>query len=99
MMTDKPILLAIDGDRFDSIDELHRWIQERLNFPDYYGGNADALWDSLTDLLYSQQSVEVTWASFNSSRARFGQSAEVLRDTFIDAAKRFPTRATVIISP
>ena len=31
--------------------EIHNALKNGLNFPDYYGGNLDALWDCLTDFI------------------------------------------------
>ena len=31
--------------------EIHEVLKRDLDFPDYYGGNTDALWDCLTDML------------------------------------------------
>ena len=33
--------------------EIHEALKRDLDFPDYYGGNLDALWDCLTDQLLS----------------------------------------------
>lgn len=33
--------------------EIHEVLKRDLDFPDYYGGNPDALWDCLTDQLLS----------------------------------------------
>ena len=33
--------------------EIHEVLKRDLDFPDYYGGNLDALWDCLTDQLLS----------------------------------------------
>lgn len=35
---------------FSSGSELHRYLAEELDFPDYYGNNLAALFDCLTDL-------------------------------------------------
>lgn len=40
----------IDGAEVDSIAGLHRLLAEQLDFPLWYGGNLDALYDCLTDL-------------------------------------------------
>ena len=42
--------IIIDCSRIDSPREFHRVLAEKLNFPGYYGGNLDALYDCLTQL-------------------------------------------------
>ncbi|MCL2772355.1 MAG: barstar family protein [Oscillospiraceae bacterium] len=39
---------TIDFTEVKSVYEAHKLISEKLNFPDWYGGNLDALWDLLT---------------------------------------------------
>lgn len=40
--------LNLDGRQFTSEEILHKILKEKLDLPDYYGENADALWDCLT---------------------------------------------------
>ena len=40
----------IEGAAVGSMGRLHRLLAEQLDFPDWYGGNLDALYDCLTDL-------------------------------------------------
>ena len=47
----------IEGAAVGSMDRLHRLLAEQLDFPDWYGGNLDALYDCLTDL---EQDVTIT---------------------------------------
>ena len=40
-------MIILDGGRMTGRDELHAHLKDRLNLPDYYGGNLDALNDCL----------------------------------------------------
>ena len=40
----------IDGNAVTSMEEIHKSLAEQLGFPEWYGGNLDALHDCLTDL-------------------------------------------------
>ena len=40
----------INGKDFDTPKEVHEFLSEELNFPDYYGNNLSALYDVLTEL-------------------------------------------------
>lgn len=42
--------IMIDGDKYKSPDELHSALKMMLDLPDYYGKNADALNDCLTEM-------------------------------------------------
>jgi ribonuclease inhibitor len=42
--------IIIDGKKMTSRENAHVHLAERLSFPDYYGGNLDALHDCLGDI-------------------------------------------------
>ena len=62
----------IEGAAVGSMDRLHRLLAEQLDFPAWYGGNLDALYDCLTDLteetsiilLHSQALTETLGTSY-----------------------------------
>ena len=62
----------IEGAAVSSMDRLHRLLAEQLDFPAWYGGNLDALYDCLTDLteetsiilLHSQALTETLGTSY-----------------------------------
>ncbi len=58
--------LFLDASQYTTAAELHSALQRLLQLPDYYGGNADALYDCLSErvqpvnlYLYSAGSGEV----------------------------------------
>lgn len=40
--------------------QIHEALMRDLDFPDYYGGNLDALWDCLTDILGDWAEIIIT---------------------------------------
>ena len=62
----------IEGAAVGSMARLHRLLAEQLDFPGWYGGNLDALYDCLTDLteetsiilLHSQARTETLGTSY-----------------------------------
>ena len=42
--------LVLDGEKICSREDLHKQIKAILDFPEWYGGNLDALYDCLADL-------------------------------------------------
>lgn len=40
--------IFLDCNKMLSIREAHEYIREAFRFPEYYGGNLDALWDLLS---------------------------------------------------
>ena len=48
--------ITLDGNLLADITQVHDYLKEMLEFPEYYGINLDALYDCLTDLM----DVEIT---------------------------------------
>ncbi len=42
--------IIIDGEKIHTKEELHKAFAEQFGFPEWYGGNLDALHDCLTDI-------------------------------------------------
>ena len=42
--------ITLDGNILADAAQIHDYLKEVLNFPEYYGKNLDALYDCLTDL-------------------------------------------------
>lgn len=42
--------VVLNAQCMENRKEAHAYLKEKLNFPDYYGNNLDALYDCLTDL-------------------------------------------------
>ena len=52
-------LYTIDFSNVKHYMEIHFIIQKALDFPDYYGGSLDALWDCLTDMVGRPVHVQI----------------------------------------
>ena len=59
--------------------EIHEVLKRDLEFPDYYGGNLDALWDCLTDMLGRPYRVELY--GMEHVRELFDDTAQKIIDT------------------
>jgi len=70
---------VIDCGRLTGKQEAHRYLAEVFSFPDYYGGNLDALYDCLSELPACTVRLENPWGLVN-----LGQYAVGLLRTFYD---------------
>ena len=52
--------IVLDAREMNRKREAHTYLKEKLEFPDYYGNNLDALFDCLTDL--EETEVEFEYA-------------------------------------
>ena len=55
---DNPIILDFTGCKY--LGELHKILKEKFGFPEYYGENLDALWDSLDGWCNEELQVFIT---------------------------------------
>ena len=49
----------VDFSNLENYWDIHGILKESLNFPDYYGGDLDALFDCLTDMLGDISIIEI----------------------------------------
>ena len=68
-------IYTIDFTKVKHYIEMHKIIQEALDFPNYYGCNWDAFWDCLTDMYGDPIHIEII-------------GLEVIERKFGDAAKK-----------
>ena len=40
-------------------DDIHDYIREKLELPEWYGANLDALWDSLSGIMYIPADITI----------------------------------------
>ena len=72
--------IIIDGEKIHSKKELHRELAEKLDFPEWYGANLDALHDCLTDLRDDVRISVVDFEELNKNVPIYGRLAvRVLR--------------------
>lgn len=61
--------IFIDGNAYDTARHLHDALQEMLDLPDYYGHNADALYDVLSSRREQVNAVVLSYGSGDVTRA------------------------------
>ncbi|OSM10982.1 barnase inhibitor [Bacillus toyonensis] len=82
--------IYLDGRMFTSKNALHKILKNQLDLPDYYGENADALWDCLTAWVILPLTIE--WEFFKESQNMLGQEADIILKTFQDAQEKMPEK-------
>lgn len=67
--------ITLDGNLLSDLTQVHDYLKEQLDFPEYYGKNLDALHDCLTDL----SDVEITITAPDQDGAIFQKVLRVFK--------------------
>ena len=67
--------ITLDGNNLADAAQVHEYLKECLEFPEYYGKNMDALYDCLTDL----NDVEITITAPDEDSAIYQRFLRVLK--------------------
>ena len=73
--------LVLDGNVIKDKDMLHNHMEKALDFPEWYGGNLDALYDCLTELMEEVDVELQNWDKMEETLGDYaGKVLRVLRD-------------------
>ena len=76
--------VTIRGIDFGSMEEIHDFLQDELDFPAYYGKNLDALYDVMTELNEEISiTLDLSGMEEDELRDRMLRMAEVLEDAAV----------------
>ena len=74
--------IKIDFKEINNDKEFYEIIREKLDLPEYFGDNLDALWDSITG--YIELPIKIRFLNFNNKKSDFFIS---IKEVFTDAEK------------
>lgn len=83
------IVTVLDGRFMLNKQQVHDYLSERFNFPDYYGKNLDALYD-LMSTYHQEEKLIVLLIYSEFMLDQLGQYGHNLISTFEDAARVNP---------
>jgi len=87
--------VIIKSGEFSNIDELHLLLKERLQLPEYYGNNLDALWDCLTGWI--ELPITLEWIGYENSRQKIGEYAVKLAKILQEAEQEIDGFKVILI--
>lgn len=76
--------VILNGACMTSTETAHKYLSNKLCFPEYYGGNLDALWDCLTTV---SDNVQIELVNYQKLARNLGAYSEALVKVFSDAAE------------
>ncbi|EMY8531824.1 MULTISPECIES: barstar family protein [Bacillus] len=88
-------IVKLDGRKFTSKEVLHQTLKKQLDFPSFYGENADALWDCLTGFIGLPITIE--WEFFKSTQKMLGPYADLILKIFQDAQNEMPGKFYIVV--
>lgn len=76
---------------FKWAEEYYDIIQKKFNLPNWFGKNADALWDMLTGFI--ETPCEIDLIGFNKNENDYNRNIiDLINSCFKDAGKKFPDK-------
>lgn len=76
-------IVILEGKELINEEKTHLILKEKLELPDYYGENLNALWDCLTG--WVSLPLKVVWNDFEYSKNHLGIFADELLQLFHEA--------------
>ncbi len=84
-----------DRTEFKWSEDFYRIIKGKFNLPDWFGENADALWDMLTGFI--ETPCEIIFKNFNKKENAYNErNINLILNCFKDAEKQYPARFKII---
>ena len=85
--------LTVDLSGVKTTEQLHEELKKAFEFPEYYGGNLDALHDCLTDIAVKATEAEpitVTFAGYKKAKRALGSDFHNFRNVLNDVTEEYP---------
>lgn len=74
--------IELEGLKIVDEDSLHRELGLKLNLPEYYGHNLDALWDCLTS--WVDLPINIVWKNHDVSQKNLGNYFDKVIKLFLE---------------
>lgn len=81
------MVIVLLGTEMTTREALHRQLKARLQLPDYYGENLDALWDCLH---YLALPLTLQWLDFPVAKQYLNEYADQTLQTLQEAQEALP---------
>lgn len=79
----------LDFSKCQYLGEIHQIIQQQLELPAWYGQNLDALWDSITGMMYVPADVTIIYKPETQKSKELALEVNKIIDVFKEAVKQF----------
>lgn len=71
------------------LGEIHQIIKEKLELPEWYGENLDALWDAVTGLMYVPANIKIVFKPKTNAAQKLSDEVEKIISLFVQAQEEY----------
>ena len=89
MLTDELKKYILDFSECNYLGEIHQRIQTVLELSDWYGQNLDALWDSITGIMYLPAEITIIFQPQTIQALQLSEEVDKIITVFKEAANEF----------
>ena len=80
---------VLDFSKCQYLGEVHQVIQQKLELPEWYGQNLDALWDSITGIMYVPADITIIYKPETQKSEKLASEISKIIDVFKEAAQEY----------
>lgn len=80
---------VLDFSNCKYLGEVHKIIKDELELPDFYGENLDALWDSVTGIMYVPANIKIIFKPETKPSADLANAVEEIISVFKEAEEEY----------
>jgi ribonuclease inhibitor len=84
----RKIIVVLDVGNIQNTRELHSLLKKELEFPDFYGMNWDAFWDSITGLVDLPESI--TFEGWYKLKSILPEDSQILVNLLTEFNEKYP---------
>lgn len=80
---------VLDFSKCQYLGEIHQTIQHELELPEWYGQNLDALWDSITGIMYIPADIKIIYKPETKASESLAPEIKKIVDIFREAEQKY----------
>lgn len=80
---------VLDFSKCKYLGEVHELIKKELELPEFYGCNLDALWDSITGLMYVPANIKIIFKPKTVVAQKLSDEIEKIIEVFKEAEEEY----------
>lgn len=79
----------LDFSKCKYLGEVHEILKKELELPEWYGANLDALWDSITGIMYVPANIKIIYKPETKASQKLCDEVEQIISVFLEAQEEY----------